>query len=53
LSNRVIDRYNEVKDDHEYINFVAENGRKWYLENGTVEANANIAIEILDFNKLL
>jgi len=53
LSNRTINRYNEIKDDHEYINFVAENGRKWYLENGTIEANVNIAIEILDFNKLL
>lgn len=53
LSNRVIDRYNEIKDDHEYINFVAENGRKWYLENGTLDANANIAVKILDFSKLL
>ena len=52
FSDRVIKRYDEVKNDHEYINFVAENGRKWYLENGTIKANANIAIKILDFTKL-
>jgi hypothetical protein len=53
LSERIIQRYEQVKDDHEYLKFVAENGRKWYLENGTIESNVDIAIKLLDFNKLI
>ncbi len=52
LSDRMIDRFNQVKDDKEYINFVADNGRKWYIENGTVNANVNILNKLIDFNKL-
>ena len=52
LSDRVFDRFNEVKDDYDFINFVAKNGRKWYLENGTVDSNVNIIYNLLDFNKL-
>jgi hypothetical protein len=52
LSDRVHERFMQVKDDHEYIRFVAENGRKWYLENGTVDANVNIIHSLLDFSKL-
>jgi len=52
LSDRVHQRFMEVKDDHEYIKFVGENGRKWYEENGTVDANVNIIYNLLDFKKL-
>jgi glucose-1-phosphate cytidylyltransferase len=52
LSDRVFDRFNEVKDDYDFINFVAKNGRKWYLENGTTDSNVNIIYNLLDFNKL-
>jgi hypothetical protein len=52
LSDRVHQRFMEVKDDHEYIKFVSENGRKWYEENGTVDANVNIIYNLLDFKKL-
>lgn len=52
MSDRVLDRYNEVKKDDDFIKFVGENGRKWYEENGTVEAAANIIYNLLDFKKL-
>lgn len=51
-SHRIIDRYYQVKDDDDLITFVSENGRKWYEENGTVDACANIIYNLLDFNKL-
>jgi hypothetical protein len=52
LSNRILDRYNEVKDDIDYLKFVGENGRKWYQENGTVQANIDILTKLVNFNKL-
>jgi len=52
LSDRIYDRFNQVKDDYEFINFVAKNGRKWYIDNGTVDANVNIIYNLINFNKL-
>lgn len=52
LSDRIIDRYDEVKKDEEFIEFVSKNGRKWYEENGTVDACANIIYNLLDLSKL-
>jgi hypothetical protein len=53
LSNKLHERFMEVKDDWDFINYVAENGRKWYTENGTTKANAKIIVSLLDFKKLL
>lgn len=53
LSNKLHERFIEVKDDRDFINYVAENGRKWYEENGTTESNAKIIVRLLDFKKLL
>jgi hypothetical protein len=52
LSDKVYKRFQEIKKDREFIDFVADNGRKWYLENGTIDANVNIINNLLDFNKL-
>jgi hypothetical protein len=52
LSDRIIERYNNVKNDDDFIRFVGENGRKWYEENGTVTSAANIIYNLLDFKKL-
>lgn len=52
MANNTIKRFNEVKDDHEYIDFVAKNGRKWYEENGTAESNSRIIANLIDLNKL-
>jgi hypothetical protein len=52
LSDRILNRYNEVKDDIDYLKFVGENGRKWYEENGTIQANINILTKLVNFNKL-
>lgn len=52
IADKIINKYNEVKDDAALLNFIGNNGREWYLKNGTAEANADILIKILDFNKL-
>jgi hypothetical protein len=52
LSDRILERFHQVKKDKEYIQFVACNGRDWYLKNGTIAANANILNQIINLNKL-
>jgi hypothetical protein len=53
LSDRLFDRFEQVKNDKDFIHFIANNGRKWYEENGTVAANVKILTELIDFKKLL
>jgi hypothetical protein len=52
LNKIILDRYNQVKDDIEFLKFISENGYQWYLENGTVDSNVRILKEIIDINKL-
>jgi len=52
LSDRIYDRFIEIKDNEEFIKYIGDNGRKWYLENGTVDANSKIIYDLIDFNKL-
>ena len=53
LNKIILDRYNEVKDDIEFLRYISENGYQWYLENGTIESNVRILKEIIKINKLL
>lgn len=53
VSDRIIERYNEVKKDDDFIKFIGENGRAWYEENGTVKKAAEIIYNLLDFSKLI
>lgn len=53
LSDRIINRYEEVKNDIDFVKFVGENGRKWYEENGTVKSNVDILKKIINIDKLL
>ena len=52
-ADRIYNRYLEVKDDDEYLEFVSNNARKWFLENGTIKANVDILFKNLKLNKLL
>jgi hypothetical protein len=49
----MLDRWNEIKKDRDYIDFVAKNGRDWYERNVPIEMHASLAKQILDFTKLL
>jgi hypothetical protein len=53
LNKIILDRYNEVKDDTEFLRYISENGYQWYLENGTIESNVRILKEIIKIDKLL
>lgn len=46
-------RYLEVKDDEDYLEFVSNNARKWFLENGTVDTNTDILYRNLKLDKLI
>jgi hypothetical protein len=52
FSDRILERYNSVKDNIDYLKFVGDNAREWYLENGTISANVKILSKLVDFNKL-
>lgn len=53
LADRHIDKFEKIKNDDEYLNYVATNARKWYEENGTIKANVRLACKLVDFNKLV
>lgn len=52
LADAYIDRFEDLKKDPEYVNFLSENGRKWYEENATIESCFNILIKLIDPRKL-
>ena len=49
----ILSKYEEVKNNTELLNTVSENGYKWFLENGTIEKNAEIIISQLDISKII
>lgn len=53
IADKLISKYNEIKDKPDFLNFVAKNGREWYLKNGCTTGNANLLLKLLDFNKLI
>jgi hypothetical protein len=53
LSDRIYQRFEQVKNDKDFIQFVASNGRKWYEENGTIAKNVKLLNKLVNFNKLL
>jgi hypothetical protein len=52
LSDRYIDTFITAKKDNDFINFIAENGRRWYIENGTIDANVRILADLINLEKL-
>jgi hypothetical protein len=52
LSDRIFQRYEQVKNDKDFIQFIANNGRKWYEENGTISANVKLLNKLINFDKL-
>jgi len=51
-ADRILDRYNEVIKDPEYLEFVADNGHQWWLENSKIDSIANISKELINIDKL-
>jgi hypothetical protein len=53
LANRYYDKFQQIKNDEEYLNYVSQNARQWYVENGTIKANVRLMCKLVDFNKLV
>lgn len=53
ISNRIYNRYLEVKDDKEYLRSIALNARKWFEENCTIDGNVKILTKLINFKKLI
>jgi len=52
LSDRIIQRFEQIKDNKGLIQFIANNGRKWYEKNGTISSNVKLLNKLVNFNKL-
>lgn len=52
ISEALEARWEEVKDDIEYLEYVGNNAREWYVKNGTLQAHIDIFIKLFDISKL-
>jgi hypothetical protein len=52
LADAYIDKFEKIKNDKEYLNFISKNARKYYEENCTVESHVRIMTDLIDLNKL-
>lgn len=52
LSEAFLNKYNEIKKDKEYLEFLSCNARRWYLENGSSEKNSEIICNLINLKKL-
>jgi hypothetical protein len=46
-------KFNEIKNDYEYLKFISNNGKKWFDKNGTIDANVNILKKIVKIKDLI
>jgi len=53
VADSILDAYNRVKKDNELMDYISKNAREWYLKNGTIDANVDILIKLVDFSKLM
>ena len=51
-SEIILDKFELIKNNEEFLSFVSENGYKWFKKNGTIESNASILRKLIDINKL-
>lgn len=50
--DRIIEKFEEVGKDVDYLKWIGENGRNWYLRNGSVESNTNIILKNINLKLL-
>jgi hypothetical protein len=51
-SEIIVNKFNEIKNDIDYLKFISDNGYEWFKNNGTVDANLKILTEIVDLKKI-
>lgn len=52
LSDAFIEKYNKIRKDKYYLEYISSNGRKWYLENGSTNKNSQIISNLMNLEKL-
>ena len=52
LAKNIMNIYSKLSKDPKLVEKISENGYKWYLENGSIEKNAQIILEQIDLNLL-
>lgn len=52
LSDAFIEKYNKIRKDKYYLEFISSNGKKWYLENGSTNKNSEIVSNLMNLEKL-
>ena len=45
-------KFDEIRNNFDYIKGIAENGLEWYKNNGTIQSNVDILKEVININKL-
>ena len=53
ITDKMINKYNEIKDNTELLNFIGKNAREWYLKNGSTEGCSQLLLKLIDYDKLL
>lgn len=53
LADKFYEKYQSVKNNVEYLKYIGKNGYEWYINNGTIDANVNILLKLVDIKKLL
>ena len=53
LADAYYDAFNRLKNDFDYVMFLSENGRKYYLDNCTMDAHEAILKSRIDIKKLM
>lgn len=48
----ILDKYNQIINDKEYMFFIANNGNEWYRNNGSLEGNVSVLLKILNIEQL-
>lgn len=52
VADAYVERFEGLKKNPEEVEFLATNGRQWYLENGTIDAHVKILKKVINFDKL-
>lgn len=48
----LIEKWEEVKNDYDFLEFVGNNAREWYLKNAKLDVQAQLFVDMLDIKTL-
>lgn len=49
----ILERYEEVKNDYDLLEYIANNGYEWYKNNGTIDSNVDILKKLIKIENLI